>query len=395
MQCRQVSVSRSETLRAATRPALRPLPNQHWNEGRGAGASLPPVLVVLMLAAMLVPSAAPAKSIHPDYLLLRGEVQQYGDWLVGCDNTASCTILGFPRPVQAIDSDAPAAADMAIRISYSGPAGTPPLVELLPIRQAEEARIAVTPRPDRFKLSAGGRPAGGPFGYSAAALDQPDAGFVLHALEQGVKLTGFDPQTGKVAIRFPADHYGAALRALQSRRAGLLRQLPDGSTMAVPQTYTRFPAKPVIVSGFVPILFANSCQNSRTQDLRAYRFAGGAMLWSYLCDDRTDPPRSYWQMAPSSMSKAAPLDLPEPRGGRVAAGVDGLAGPVFDFDFGILRSYQFHSGRDDCGIMRAWGYTHHGWQLLERREMPICMGLQPDQWIRTHYTPSNGVSPHE
>jgi hypothetical protein len=95
------------------------------------------------------------------------------------------------------------------------------------------------------------------------------------------------------------------------------------------------------------------------------------------------------------LAAGTPLDLPEPRGGPIAAGRDGLENAVFDWDFGVLRSYAYVMGHEDCGVMRAWGFTAQGWRLLERREMPLCRGLEPSDWIRTHFTPSNGAGPDE
>lgn len=384
-----------------TRPAPRPLSDKRWNEGRGAGASLPPVLAALTITAALLPAGAPAKSLHPDYQLLRGEVQQYGDWLVGCDNTASCTMLGLSRPVEAIDHDGPSVADMAIRISYSGADGTAPAVDLLPMRQVAQA----APASRRFRLSGGGRPLKPFYRYAVTRLDQPTADLVVFALEKGLKLAGFDLQGNVIVVRFPADQFRRAHRAMQSRRDSLLKQLsnqaldnlpgelPDGTAMPTPGPHIRIPARPVIVSGYVPIFTAMTCSAGTAQNLLAYRFDSGAMLWRYDCGVRTDAARSYWQMAPDSLSKAELLDLPEPRHGKVQAGAQGLENAEFDFDFGVLRAYTYHLGREDCGILRVWAHTQQGWQLLERREMSVCLGLKPKHWIRTHFTPTSGPVP--
>lgn len=170
---------------------------------------------------------------------------------------------------------------------------------------------------------------------------------------------------------------------------------PDGSTVPVPEKLKRIPAVETIVSGFVPILADGRCRNDFMRNPRQFRFANGAILWSFECEQKSGLTRTLWDMTPGPNALAAPLDLPEPRNGKIRAGVDGLEAATFDWDFGILRSYQYLNGQQDCGIFRAWGYTQNGWHLLERREMPLCKGLSPDQWIRTHYTPTDGAGPDD
>jgi hypothetical protein len=348
-----------------------------------------------------------AKSLHPDYKLMRGEVQQYGDWLVGCDNAADCTIIGFPQAVSEVYDDDPATADLAIRISFAGEDGSPPVVEMLPIGQQAESCASVNRISCQFKLSISGKLMEPRYSFARTTFDQPVAEFLLFALEKGMKLAGVDPQTEKAVIRFPAVQYRAAYRAMHRRRDALQKQiadeaidnlpgeLPDGSTMPVPAKLKRLPAVETIVSGVVPILQAGRCQNAFMDRLHQYHFANGAILWSFECANAPGSNRTLWDMAPGANALAGPLDLPEPRDGKVRAGVDGLDGVAFDWDFGILRSYQYLDGREDCGTFRAWGYTSNGWHMIERREMPICNGLMPDQWIRTHYTPTDGVGPDE
>ena len=171
-------------------------------------------------------------------------------------------------------------------------------------------------------------------------------------------------------------------------------ELPDGSSMPIPDKHRRLSAMPHIVSGFAPILAHSLCKHSFMQDMRLYRFTNGADLWSYACDDGY-PSRTYWQITSGEGKSSVSLSLPEPRERKVDAGSQGLENAVFDFDFGILREYKFQNRREDCGSFRAWGYTDSGWQLLERREMPLCKGLRPNDWIRTHHTPTDGTGPDE
>lgn len=407
MPSRPVSVSPFSSLRGAPRLADGHSQARRQPRGRVAEPILPPALVLLAILAGW--TGAEAKSLHPDYQLMRGEVQRYGDWLVGCDNNAECTIVGFPADQLklALADGAAILPEMSVRISFAGPPGTQPVVDLIPVGKAAEECIRCIPTNQRFRLSASGKPSGQVHSFAPKTLDPAGADFALHAFGKGLTLSGIDPQTGQAAIRFPAEGYRAAFRAMHARRAALKAriadqaaedrpgELPDGSTMPVPERLKRIPAVETIISGFVPILAEGRCKNEFMANPRQFQFANGAVLWSFECSRSPGSPRTLWDMAPGANALAAPLELPEPRDGKVRAGVDGLEGVTFDWDFGILRSYQFRNGREDCGTFRAWGYTGNGWHMLERREMPLCKGLMPDQWIRTHYTPTDGAGPDE
>ncbi|TAG01936.1 MAG: hypothetical protein EAZ43_10575 [Betaproteobacteria bacterium] len=156
----------------------------------------------------------------------------------------------------------------------------------------------------------------------------------------------------------------------------------------------RIRAKETIVSGFVPINLTDRCSGS-VVNLRQFQFASGALLWSFWCSEAQDQSRTLWYMASGPSVTAYPLNLPEPHEEIIRAGLDGLANVAFDWDFGILRSYDYREGREDCGTFRAWAYTNRGWQLVERREMPLCNGLAPSDWIRTHYLPTGGATSNE
>ena len=73
-----------------------------------------------------------AKSMHPDYQLLRGELQQYGDWIVGCDNNADFTMIGFPKHIP-VEQCNHAIHEMAIQVSPSAIEGASPDIEMVPL----------------------------------------------------------------------------------------------------------------------------------------------------------------------------------------------------------------------------------------------------------------------
>jgi hypothetical protein len=361
----------------------------------------------ILSSALVLSAAAHAKSLHPDFQLLRGEVQQYGDWLVGCDNDAECTMIGFPRPIVVRELDV-ATHDMAIQISLKSSDGEKPVVELVPFGK-DVGGIAAANSSGPFILNVEHEIAAisTHYGFSRQTLLGMEADAVIKHLYLDKRLEGKALFNSKVIVRFPEAQFKRAFTAMQNRHAQLVKELagkaiddlpgelPDGSNMPASGKLKRISARETMISGFVPILAEGRCKNEFMANPRQYHFSNGAVLWSFECTNARGSTRKLWDMAPRPNAISTPLDLPEPRERKVRAGVDGLEGVIFDWDFGIVRSYQFQNGGKDCGTFRAWGYTNNGWHMIERREMPLCKGLTPDQWIRTHYTPTDGAGPDE
>ena len=405
MRSTPVSASPSNSLRGAPRLSDGGPQPARQSRGRVAASMLSSALVVSV--ASLFSANAYAKSLHPDFHLLRGEVQQYGDWLVGCDNNTECTMIGFPKPKIMRELDV-TTKDMAVQISLNGSEDAAPVVELVPFG-VDIAGKATAYSSGPFVLNVEYEVAAIsiPHGFSRQTLSPMEAAAVVKHLRLDKRLEGKALSNNTIVVRFPEAEFNRAFTAMHSRHAQLLKiraeraiddlpgELPDGSTMPVAGKLKRIAARETIVSGFVPILAEGRCKNDFMANPRQFHFANGAILWSFECTNAAGLTRTLWDMAPSVFALSAPVDLPEPRDGKVRAGIDGLDGVAFDWDFGILRSYQYRDGREDCGTFRAWGFTASGWQLLERREMPLCKGITPDQWIRTHYMSTEGGGPDE
>ncbi len=364
-----------------------------------AGAPLSPA--ILFLAAVFNLPAVQAKSLHPDSQLLRGEVQRYGDWLVGCDNSAMCTMIGFPDDGPRHAGSSP----MGIEIGLSGPAGSDPIVQLLPIAAtAKGAESDLPARPFTLDLEVERGIALSVHGFSRSRLTGEEAAALVERLASGRPVLGQAAGCERTVAHFPHKDFARGIRAMLKRRQHLLEQLehnvfvsgelPDGNDMPSPVPLRRIAAIPALVSGFVPIATDNTCPNSRTQNLKRFTFPGDTELWSYECAEGSAAGKTFLAMSKGLASRAIPLDLPEPRLGKISAGQDGLntSGVHFDWDFGVLRQYLFQQGREDCGLFRVWGYTSQGWYLSERREMPICKGLGPADWLRTYSMPLAGVT---
>lgn len=407
MHCALVSASHSNPVGVATRLAARDPLVRRQLRGRMAAVALPSALFGALL--LVADGGSSAKTLHPDHLLMRGDVQQYGDWLVGCDNQAACTMLGFPKPQLDSDRD-PAVTGMAIQISLSGPADGQPVVEILPYgigaKRSGEGGVA---GPYVLNVEYEVAAISTPHGFSRQTLLEMEAAAVLRHLAGDRPLLGNYLSNNRLRVRFPQAGFARAFRAMKARQAQINKQLgeqaiddlsgdaPDGSTLPRSAEHRRIPAIPQIVSGYVPLVKVNQCGSNPARNMQRFAFAGGADLWIYECADGATTQASYFAMSKGSGLKALPLDLPEPRDGKIAAGKTGLytGDFVFDYDFGILRHHQLIQARSECGIFRAWGYSQNGWQLIERRDMPLCRGLDPSEWVRTYHKPTSGPGPDE
>lgn len=344
-------------------------------------------LTMVFASAAAFTSSAAAKTLHPDYLLLRGEVQTYEDWLAGCDNTGVCTLLGIPRPHPS-DGILELPRDMGLRITLTQ--GAEAQVATLPVGPPPLAQDPPLARP--FRLPHGFDPLtfGPVHGYSPLVLPPQEAAAVLEILAEYQSLTGFEAQHDRAFIRFPGPGFNEAMRAVDAHR----QRQHASPAQGVPATeVSRLAATPLVLSGYPAPVAAADCGDQPVRAIAGWQFADGARLWRYACGEGSAPEPTFWLASPAGAAMPAPLILPDPRDGPITAGSEGLIGAVFDFDFGILRSYQTMPGHADCGTFRAWGYTPDGWQLLQRSDMPLCRGLEPEDWIITWHLPSAGLGP--
>jgi hypothetical protein len=335
------------------------------------------LLAVLALAAQM--PMAFAKSLHPDYALKRGDVQIYGDWMVGCSRIPACTMMGIPNDRSRFDPGV-LMTGIGLRIIMSGPTGTPPTVDLVPLSlpQLNGKPISIPP----FRLGDGQTRV---FEYAFSPLLAEEAAWLLERLQRGENLFGHNPQTGNAVVRFPSLEFSRAFRAMRRHKALLADSA--GQPLDAPGALRRFTAEPLMVSGYAPFLSASKCGGGGMRDVRRYRFPNGEELIGETCENG----RSFWQMSGPGPTGTSRLELPEPRDGAVRASEDGLSHAIFDFDFEVLRDYRYVPTHDDCGSMRAWAFTQFGWRLIERREMPVCAGLKPDIWIQTHFLPTDSA----
>ncbi len=306
------------------------------------------------------------------------ELRQFSNWIVGCDNRAECTAIGM-----ATASVDPVAPSVAIRIGVdrTSLSGFSFEVIRLPADSAELRPIVISCLPcagghgaDRIDL----------VGRRIDVTDMRGARW-LDRIGQGQTITATWPD-GVPGATIDTSAFLEAWKHLAQTRGALMR---EALALSQPEESQRAgPAIEVMPSGSPAIEPAlRRCPAAAdAASFREFALPGSARLWGLTCR-KGSVATLHWFQAEGSVGEPSPLLLPDADRGHLNAGDQGFAESVFDFDFGILRARSGPAGREDCGIQRAWGWTGRTWVLLERREMPACIGLEPSDWVRTYAAP--------
>jgi hypothetical protein len=55
-------------------------------------------------------------------------------------------------------------------------------------------------------------------------------------------------------------------------------------------------------------------------------------------------------------------------------------------EHGLITAIRYNSFDFDCGIFERWGHQRstRKFVLIERRAMPVCVGIGETHWIRTY-----------
>jgi hypothetical protein len=324
---------------------------------------------------------------------VRADVRSFGNWIVGCDNKAECTALGIPE--SPVNSAAPAVV-LRIGVDRASLSGFEFAIVPLPNGDAATRPITVT-----CPLCADG---GGEAGDGTAdRLDLHGRRITIPGM-QGVRWMDALGKGRRIAVAWAGGGAGTTIDTsafleawvhLAQTRGDLLRQalivegLPSlRAGQPPPERRRAFPAREVMPSGTPAIAgLPRRCPpGGEPGPYRQFVLPGSATLWAVECrEGRTLTTR--WYQASAAADVPSRLELPDGERARIDAGEGGFEESVFDFDFGILRARSGPADREDCGIRRAWGWDGEAWFLLERREMPACIGLPPTEWIRTYSSP--------
>lgn len=342
---------------------------------------------VMLVASTLALGMAAFTSVSP----VRADVRTFGNWIVGCDNKAECTAVGTHDVPP--DPDKPT---VVLRIGVDRRSLSGFDLAIIPIPRGNSAAGAMTvicPECARDAAGSGEADTVQLHGQRIAIADMRGAHW-LDALGKGRPIAVAWPGSAHSATVDASSFleawiYLAKTRGDLMRQASFERALPSlQAGQPRPERNRSLPGQEVVPpnpSGIAQL--TRACPSGANPvHHRQFVLSGNSTLWSVQCHQGSAR-TIHWYQATHSDDPPAPIELPDADRGQLTVGERGFEESVFDFDFGILRARSGPAMREDCGIRRAWGWDGRTWVLLERRDMPACIGLSPNDWIRTYSAP--------
>jgi hypothetical protein len=352
-------------------------------------------LWLLALASLMGAVAGEARARPAIDIVRLLDVATIGDWVLGCDNSGRCTMVGHAELADPNHVVANSTRSMAIRIAFGPRDGRARAMTFIPDRQLTEQVVDGIDWTGPFVIAtprASGEPLRVPFGRRDLAGREAET--VLRRLRAGRPLVATDPVGGGARLRFPYVGFEDAYREVLRRQreiAAWRRQArqADGAVRLVRVV-------PAIVSG-VPAVRAAQMDwcpaGIDARNLSLYDLGARRRLWAHHCPGEGRNRLSRWFLQDGQGDGARVAAFPRDFGPTTADTRRALPNASFDFDFGVLRSILFHAPAEDCGRAMVWGWTGEAFVLIERRIMPVCSGLAREDWIVTYRRPVAGGGP--
>ncbi len=322
-------------------------------------------------AATPAPSPASSAPVAADTAVTPGELKTFGDWAVGCDNTALCSMasLGpdgglFPEVTMAIlrQPGPEGAFDLSFDVPGEGPPVRPVAVEI-----------------DGRRLPLG-------------ELNGPAATAVVRAMANGktlVILEGSDRRRATLSLAGAS----AALRWIDARqgRAGTVTAAvatgPQPAT-AVPERRPAPVVRALVATGVATVPTPAQLAGMRKQagceermadgevwQPESHALGGGATLVLLPCSAGAYNLSSALFVLKHGRFAPALTDTPTGFGPTPAAGTDRLESVVNGaWKDGELTSYAKGRGLGDCGVTQTMVWDGTRLRLTEQAEMGECRG---------------------
>lgn len=322
------------------------------------------------------------------------ELRDFRDWLIGCDNTLSCTAIGLGPE----DGDGNAYIKV---FRAGGPAATPE------VTVAVYADQGVPKNPKlRLRLTGGKGPAlpvdtvaaevADP--YVRASLSGADASAVIAALLPAQGLTVELLDGGKSLSTSPVSLSGssATLRymdAEQGRAGGVTALVATGpaKASAVPAA----PAAPLVTA--VPMrelspppkrrpagIPAGSTDDCPTASLQmTIALPGDRTLWGTCVNAGAYNFTYDFAIAGTGKPKPARFDIPGIGAGMSMGEEDdasALTNPGLSDDGAVISAFSKGRGIGDCGALGEWVFDGERFQALTYATMDQCRGVPPEDW---------------
>jgi hypothetical protein len=317
----------------------------------------------------------------------------FRDWIAGCDNTKSCTVISLPGEI---------ADDIAfLKLERTAGPGSVPRVGLKVRGQKLPSSLAVTLAMDGAPFPAPGRswPTTSVDGEIAEiTLSAGDTEALIAAARKATKLTvaiagrSIDVSlAGSVAALLWIDEQQGRLNSASA----LIRKGPGATSPAAP-------ALPVIVAKgsaapAIPATAAKALTVALRQQLKrqdpdfcedapediadadsVWPLAGGARLVGLFCSRGAyNVSTGFWILPGNDVAKARKALFPQ---------FDGkpdymLVNADFDPASGQVSFYNKGRGIGDCGASGNYAWTGSAFALTAFQAMDECKGITGDDWI--------------
>lgn len=331
---------------------------------------------------------------------LSAQTRQFQNWIVGCDNTNVCTAVAFAEPSKIVAEP----GIPFIEIRHHPHRDATPMIRIIDPGPRARERGFSTAEARLIASPVGAEVAKGPYSYRAVfegaggfRFKDGDAWSILNSMRSNERI---NVSIGnKRNLRLLTEGLEAALAYIDSEQdlAGTPGALvkPQGGTPA-DYVHPKAPEAPTVEGAAFGELTEShiserslpsvpGCSTASSgRRVEGYPLRGTAMLLMRDCDTITGNARTAWYMLPTSNARPVPFNWPDVDGKKRQGGPILSNGDVLPNN-GMVRSVRYLDQTDDCGIAERWAWTKAGkFQLIERKEMPVCRTAGDVYWITTY-----------
>ncbi len=361
---------------------------------------LPAPSSIARLLALSVLAAAPCSlaRAEPSPAPRSGDVNDFRDWMVACDNLRSCSAYG-------VDADIYGLA--FVRVARDG-APDAPVTITLGVNVDDGVKFTLAFDDPSLPGLPGGTMAG------AGATDESIKRVVIRDPATVAQLVSSFRKAGKLIVTrvdppgaAPSDTpvteislagFAAAMRWIdeQQKRVGTVTAViargdsPASAVPAVPTARTVRAAKiaggpaPKTASAAVLAKAKKSCDASEpfTAAEDATRLSGNQVMYWFHCREMSGAYNYYYALviaAPGRPPRVATFPFP-PESENPDDDAEWAVNPAFEAKTGTLTTLNKARGLSDCGGLSEWVWDGTAFRMLAIKAMPDCKGIPVDDW---------------
>ena len=299
-----------------------------------------PIAVFLRLLA----GCATVEETTVEATVIDGEVAQYGQWAVGCDNLPICNATAVVGDVDTAEGS------VYLQMTFTSKINDAPTIQIM----RDGKLIEALPRP--------------------AAHD------VIEDLLGGTDAVSVYVAENSERYPIPREGFAQVVKQLGIWRNRPLRR-SNAAIVVTPLPASR------IDNPAVPTTFMNAaklCPKSHMGSaMQAWKLVDQNMLWQANCGNEGLNTVNFWFVSGPQGAPSVPIGFND--------GDDEVRpfNSWFEDATGYLRMTHYFgrwdSYQEDCGTYRAYAWNGDKMHLVEKRSMPTCgTGIGPKGWITTY-----------